>query len=250
MFDLSTIGETPGLAGLEFQPEIDSTNAWALRTLHDDSRALPLLFLTQQQTAGRGRGSNVWWSAPGALTFSLLVNTPSDPRLALVTGVAVCEALAACFAEGIFALKWPNDVYLNQRKVCGILVESPAQSGRRTIIGVGINVNNSFHTAPPELLTKATSMVDVAGGSFDMNEVLRTVVQRILHRVQQFSTGENSFDHDFRRYCLLTQKEVSIQSGRETISGRCEGIAADGSLLVRTEQGLRTMVSGVVSFEF
>jgi BirA family biotin operon repressor/biotin-[acetyl-CoA-carboxylase] ligase len=246
MYDLSTIADTPGLAGIEFQPVIDSTNAWAVRSANDVARRLPLLFLAEQQTAGRGRGANEWWSAPGGITFSLLVSMPPEPRLALVAGLAVCEALSRSYPEGLFQLKWPNDVYLHQRKICGILVESPSHVGDRTIIGVGINVNNSFRTAPPELLAKATSLIDVAGGEFEATEVLSRVLASLLQRLEQFATHQTTLAADFRRYCLLTGKQVRIQHGSETVVGHCTGIADDGTLQIHTEHGLRTIMSGVV----
>ena len=255
-FDLSTLAETRGLAGLEYQPEIDSTNDWALRLCADAERQLPLLVLAARQSAGRGRGANRWWGAAGALTFSLVVDgegmgLPSDrwPRVALITGLAVCEALQASFPEGIFSLKWPNDVYLQERKICGILVEVPSQTRGRMVIGVGINVNNSFTAAPEELQTIATSLADAAGGAFDLSETLGSVAARILQRITDFADPTHDFAADFRRYCFLTGRMVRITLGQEIVAGQCQGIADDGSLLIHTATGLRSVVSGTVSFE-
>src|SRR5687768_4110674 len=121
MFDLARIAADSGIAALEYQPEVGSTNDWALQLAADEQRAWPLLVLTQQQTGGRGRGANQWWAAEGSLTFSLVLDAhqqtiPSEnwPRIALVIGLAVCESLQAIFPQGIFGLKWPNDVLIFQ----------------------------------------------------------------------------------------------------------------------------------------
>lgn len=255
-FDLSSLAETPGLLGLEYQPETTSTNDWALQLSSDEARRLPLMVLTARQTAGRGRGSNQWWGAEGSLTFSLVIDAegiglPMDrwPRVALVTGLAVCEALQATFPEGVFNLKWPNDVYLGGRKLCGILVEVPSHTRGRLVIGVGINVNNSFASAPPELREKATSLVDAAGGEFDLTEVLSLVIVRVLQRITDYADPTHAFIAEFRRYCLLTGRMVRIEQGSTLITGQCQGIAPNGTLLVQTETGLRQIVSGTVSFE-
>jgi BirA family biotin operon repressor/biotin-[acetyl-CoA-carboxylase] ligase len=240
-FQLATLADVPGLAALEFQPEVDSTNAWALRTA--EQRALPTLFLTAVQTAGRGRGANRWWSASGSLTFSLLTSQASDPRLALVAGVAVCEALHALYREGLFSLKWPNDVYLGNRKVCGILVET---AGRYTVLGIGVNVNNSFHRAPADVVARAISLADAADGTFDLTSVLREILTHLLNRLDTFQQlGEAPLER-FRHYCYLTGKHIHVQQGNEVWSGQCDGIGPDGALLLHTADGLRRITSGIV----
>src|SRR5438034_451345 len=99
--------------------------------------------------AGRGRGTNRWWSADGALTFSLVLEAPQErlpmsrwPQVALVAGVAVCEALERMAPRAEMRVKWPNDVYLAGRKICGILSESVPARRDRIVVGIGVNVNN------------------------------------------------------------------------------------------------------------
>lgn len=251
LFDLAAITADSGIAALEYQPEVASTNDWALQLASDEQRQWPLLVLTAQQTGGRGRGSNQWWSARGALTFSLVVDAwswrlPQErwPLIALTTGLAVCDALHRLYPPGVFGLKWPNDVYLAGRKVCGILVEAPSHGGR-VIVGVGININNSFSAAPPALQQTATSLVDSADGEFDLNETLIAVVQGMIANIQDLASNAPLSDR-FSRYCLLTGRTVQIESGRQRTTGRCEGIDDEGRLLVQTASGSQRMVSGTV----
>ena len=217
----------------------------------DEQRAWPLLVLTAKQIGGRGRGNNQWWSADGALTFSLVVDAAQSslpqerwPQIALTTGLAVCEALHRLYPPGVFGLKWPNDVYLAGRKLCGILVEAPSHRGR-VVIGVGINVNNSFANAPPALQQTATSLLDAAGAEFDLNETLIAVVRRMIADTDSLAK-DSRFGERFSRYCLLTGRNVQIETSRQRIAGRCQGIDDAGGLLLQTPAGLRRVVSGTV----
>lgn len=254
-FSLAQIAAESGIAALEFQPEVASTNDWALSLAGDEQRRWPLLVLTQRQTGGRGRGVNQWWSSEGALTFSLIVDAaalrlPSQrwPQIALASGLAVCEALHAIYPPGVFGLKWPNDVYLSGRKLCGILVEAPAHRGR-VVVGIGINVNNSFDAAPPEFQQTATSLYDAASAQFDLSEVLIAVVRQTLVRLAGLGSGQ-MLAADFSRYCLLTGCGVQVETGRKRMAGRCQGIDDEGKLLIQTPAGLERIVSGtVVSWE-
>ncbi len=252
LFNLERIAAESGIASLEFQPEVPSTNDWALRLATDAERPWPLLVLTGEQTGGRGRGVNRWWSATGALTFSLVIDITAYrivaercPCIALATGLAVCEALQEVYPPGILGLKWPNDVHLSGRKLCGILVES--QTPGRIVIGVGMNVNNSLAEAPPEVRDRATSLADVAGESFDLSETLVRIVAQILARLQLLGKSEASFANEFRRYCILTGCTVQIEQPQGTIVGLCEGIDASGALQVRTPDRLELISSGTVS---
>lgn len=207
--------------------------------------------LTARQTGGRGRGSNQWWFAEGALAFSLVVDAAGSslpqerwPQIALTTGLAVCEALQQLYPPGIFGLKWPNDVYLGDRKLCGILVEAPSHRGR-VVIGVGINVNNSFTAAPLALQETATSLFDAAGAEFDLSETLIAVVRQMIGDMKALTKSAKLSDR-FSRCCLLTGRNVQIETGLRRIAGRCQGIDDDGRLLLQTAVGLQRIVSGTV----
>jgi BirA family transcriptional regulator, biotin operon repressor / biotin---[acetyl-CoA-carboxylase] ligase len=161
--DADAIRAASFIRHVEIHEEIGSTNDRAAELARDPHIELPALVVAHLQTAGRGRGTNKWWSADGALTFSILldpaalgINIADWPQLSLVTAIAVCDALTLEFDSQSaisnpqsprLAIKWPNDVMLDNRKICGILIESPggaAPAKDRLIIGIGINVNNSW----------------------------------------------------------------------------------------------------------
>jgi BirA family biotin operon repressor/biotin-[acetyl-CoA-carboxylase] ligase len=253
-YDLSALAASLSSVALEYRPEIDSTNTWALAMAHDAQRRVPFLAIVSRQTGGRGRGSNRWWSSDGAATFSLVIDptamgiSPSRcGRIALATGVAVAESLASHYPEGAFAVKWPNDVYLNDRKLCGILVESVAAPGSRAVIGVGININNSLTEAPADVAARAITLSDAANAQFDMTEIVASVANEILLRVASLGTSAAGVLQCFRQRCWLTGKIVTVLSGQNETQGRCQGIDDDGALILATDQGPKAINAGVIA---
>src|SRR5262245_22186345 len=114
MLDLARIAESNLVQSVDHHASLASTNDRALELAGRDDAPLPLLVLTDQQTGGRGRGGNRWWSAPGALTFSIVLETPAAlapgdrPQAALVAGLAVCETLERLVPGAAWRVKWPN----------------------------------------------------------------------------------------------------------------------------------------------
>jgi BirA family transcriptional regulator, biotin operon repressor / biotin---[acetyl-CoA-carboxylase] ligase len=238
---------------VEHHGEIGSTNDRALQLAAQPEVGLPVLVLADRQMAGRGRGANRWWAAEGSITFSLAVeskaaNIPARrwPQLSLTTGLAVCEALEELTGSADAQVKWPNDVYLLGRKVCGILIETPPIRDR-LVIGVGLNVNNSFRTAPVELQVTASSLIDYDGQQRDLTAVLLTVLERIE------SCWHTLADRDFtalidrwRSRSYLTGQTVTLNSGPQIVTGRCTGIDEEGALLLQTESELRRCHAGTI----
>lgn len=258
--DLTRVMQDTWVDRVHYFDSVNSTNSAALT--HAQDRGAPHsepnlaeLFVANRQTAGRGRGSNVWWSAEGALTYSVLtppVETPAHclPQVSLAMGVAICKAVEHQIPASDVALKWPNDVYLNQQKVAGILIELTPASPKRMVIGVGLNVNNRMADAPTEIHASAISMLDAAGKfatPFDRTEVLIACLSQIESHLDQFFRRAGGLIDAWREYSLLTGRYVEIVSPRAMISGTCEGIADDGALLVRTQAGLEPCHGGVVS---
>ena len=171
---------------VDFFDELGSTNDHAIRTA-DDPRPHPRLVICDRQQAGRGRGANRWWASEGALTFSVVIEPevigiPRDrwPTLSVAIGGAICEAIAPCIPSADVRLKWPNDVYADGRKLCGILVEVPPVSPPRLVIGIGVNVANSARNAPPEVQARMTSLVDLSESAPTRVEML----DRVLHQLR------------------------------------------------------------------
>jgi len=252
-FDLERIQTDTFVARIEFHPEMLSTNDLALELARQENLRLPLLVLTERQTRGRGRGRNRWWSADGALTFSLVLDmgsreAPSErwPQISLTAGLAACEALRQLHPEIEVGLKWPNDVYLRRRKICGILIEAPSRPGGKMVVGVGINVNNSFAHAPAELRDIATSLYEAAGSRFDLNDVLIHFLQALSADLELLKSDPAGVRQRWQHCCMLTGRDVRVIQGQRQIHGICQGIDDAGALLVRTDAAIERCVSGEI----
>jgi BirA family transcriptional regulator, biotin operon repressor / biotin---[acetyl-CoA-carboxylase] ligase len=250
MIDPHRIERDTFVAQAEVHAELASTNDRALRVAAS-SAALPRLIVALRQSLGRGRGANRWWSAEGALTFSLILDgSPLAPErrplISLLTGGAVCEAVAAFIPSADVRLKWPNDIYVAGRKAGGILVEVPQDAPDRLVVGVGLNVNVSLRDAPADVRERAVALCDVAGGLLPIQEALIAILLRIEWDMLRLTGDFDEVLAGWRRRCLLTGRCVTLHDGVRSITGTCLGYDDDGSLLLQTVAGPRRYRSGVV----
>lgn len=240
------------VSAVEWPEELGSTNQRALE-LGTQVDALPMLVGTSRQTLGRGRGSNSWWSTSGALTWSLLLEPrafgilpPRWPALSLCVGTAVCLAIQR-WQVGEVRLKWPNDVYLNERKVCGILLESVPTRPERLVMGVGLNVNNSLAQAPAELRERATSLIDETGVSYNLETVLTELLNELERVLALLAQQPADLPPLWNELSWLTGKEICITDAVGECRGRGLAIDDDGALLLETRTGIRRIISGSVT---
>ena len=232
---------------------LGSTNDLALQWAAEADLELPRLIWAETQTAGRGRGAHVWWAASGALTFSLIVDEASTglqammwPQVSVLTGLAIAEALSEFVPAHSIGLKWPNDVQVHGRKICGILVEVPPGQPHRLVIGVGINVGNSFRDAPTELQAIATSLIDLLGSPPPLPTVLLKVLQRWSHLAQERVNCRLDLPGAWSRYCTLADRRVRVTTGEKHVDGVCRGIDSDGALWLETPAGRLRQLGGTV----
>lgn len=211
-----------------------------IRALAENGAAHGLVLLALEQIAGRGRRGAAWFSAPGeSLAFSILLRPEEPkalwPRLALAAGIAVAEAVESFgMAPGI---KWPNDVWISQRKVAGILVEAGSDYA---IVGIGINVNSTAF--PGDVSEIATSLRLETGVELPRQDVLGAIIRHFARRSSEISAD---FDHmldSVRQRCVLTGHRVSLTTASGRRQGVVEGIAPGGELLLRTDAGLEVLM--------
>jgi BirA family biotin operon repressor/biotin-[acetyl-CoA-carboxylase] ligase len=253
-FDLDRIRREAPLAWLEYHDAIGSTNTRALELAAQGETRLPLLVLAGRQHAGRGRGSHRWWGGDGALTFSLLISGSAAevpqknwPLISLTTALAVSQVLEERLPAAIVRIKWPNDVYVNARKLSGILVETSANRPDALVVGVGINVNNSLDEAPPELRGTATSLVDLAQRTFDRTDLLVAVLRGLSGFLPQLSGECWQLADAWRQRCCLQGRTVQLDTGSRTVIGVCQGIDDQGALLLLAEGGVERCFGGVIT---
>jgi BirA family biotin operon repressor/biotin-[acetyl-CoA-carboxylase] ligase len=233
------------LAGcnVEVLPEIDSTNTELMRRARAGNTS-PVLLVAEQQTAGRGRLGRGWTSQAGdSLTFSL--GMPLAPKdwsgLSLAVGVSLAESL-----DPRVRLKWPNDLWLDDRKLAGILIETATfadirDARRYAVVGVGINIaprDAAGLSTPPAWLHEL--LPGVTAG-----EVLGRVAMPLVQSVQAFETfGFAPFQARFNARDALRDRAVTLSDGT---AGTACGTTERGALLVHTDAGMKTITSSEVS---
>ena len=247
--DLLAIRNETFVREISFYPELHSTNAVAA-DLAKTACTTPHLVITDRQTAGRGRGKNQWWSAEGALTFTVLLELPLADEsqigaFSLTVGLAVCQALERFAPSADLAIKWPNDVFMNQKKVCGVLIEKPATTPRLSI-GIGINVNNDLSNSPADIQARATSVRQELQTTLELTTVLIECLQQLESRASVHLTSPTAMLDQWRSYCFLTSRKVQVQVGDSLVSGLCRGVDDEGALLVDDGDNMSRCVAGVV----
>jgi BirA family biotin operon repressor/biotin-[acetyl-CoA-carboxylase] ligase len=221
------------------------------------------VFLAEEQTAGRGRGAHSWESARSAGIYCSVILRPAlAPSevlvLALAAGLAVRSAIEQINPQVAVDLKWPNDVLVGGRKVCGILTEMNAEATRvrYIVVGVGINVNHA--SFPQELQGEAISLRMATGSEWSRVELAAALLKsldreyKLLlgHTSAQEVESEKASASILRRFAEQSSwvrgKQVRIEQNDAMIEGTTEGLDERGFLQVRTEEGLRTILSGTV----
>lgn len=224
---------------LILRERVESTND-DLHALAVDGAAHGLVLLAHEQTGGRGRRGNRW-SAPAGenLTFSMLVRPEEPkavwPRLALATGLALAEALEELSLQP--GIKWPNDLWLNGRKVAGILVEAGEDFA---IVGIGLNVKTTVF--PEDLADSATSLALTLGEPPPLAEVLLAVVRRFAIRHRGIGKDFPTLVEAVNQRCVLRDQRVLLQTSAGPKSGTVRGIGTGGELLLETAHGIESLI--------
>jgi BirA family biotin operon repressor/biotin-[acetyl-CoA-carboxylase] ligase len=239
---------------LAWLPSVDSTNRW-LAEKADAGAPDGFVVTADTQTAGRGRLDRGWYSPPAINLYASLLLRPDVPldraaSLALLLGLAVRRALCQ-LAPGLdIRIKWPNDIWIGSRKVCGILCDMRAEPDRihHVVAGIGLNVNTTTQDFPRDIRPHATSLRMAAGRFFPRAEVLAAILNAlepvyrdwIAHGLEPFLAELNEAD-------LLKGRAVTLAQGARLLTGLAAGIAPDGALLLTGPDGIASIYSGDVS---
>ena len=177
---------------LEYHDEIPSTSDRVKELLQQPVKpSLPCLVIAKRQTAGRGRGNKRWWSGEGAILMSLgfellpeFLDRDQLPTLSVATGQAVIRVLTRYLPQHKLEVHLPNDVYVDGKKICGILLESPTP--QYAILGIGLNVNNRLSDIPPEFADdlasrSITSMFELLGRETDIARLIDELLEELRY---------------------------------------------------------------------
>jgi BirA family transcriptional regulator, biotin operon repressor / biotin---[acetyl-CoA-carboxylase] ligase len=228
--------------------ELDSTND-QLKKMADAPEFTCVV--ADRQTAGRGRYGRTWHSSPGdGLYLSILLcpRWPSSkiPSLSLMAGIAVAEVLIARDITGV-DIKWPNDVLVNDRKVCGILVEgiSSGSNHHRIILGIGVNLNH--RSFPQKLSATATSLMIETGRPVDIEDFCGQLLERVAHWYERWMQSDGIISRFQELSSYARGRMVIVTLDDEQITGETAGLTETGALRVATGDGrVKQIMAGEV----
>ena len=211
-----------------------STNTYVLENA-EKMRDLDVV-ITLNQTGGRGRYDRVFISENQSLCMSLLLKQPPNSLFPIHAGLAVYQALTSLFPAQ-FTLKWPNDVLINGKKICGILCESRFSENPFTVIGIGVNLyqNKDFFNKQN---FSASSIFTETGENCDFLLVAAKILDALIDSIRNFESNPENLIKDYSNVCITLEKSVNIIKNGKNQEGFAISINNDGSL--------KTSFSGVI----
>ena len=229
-----------------------STNTELMTHTPADDGQIHVLVATTQ-SAGRGRRGRQWQSWPGrSLTFSTLwrfaPGAPAPAGLSLAVGLALATTLEKLGVSGV-QLKWPNDVLINGHKLAGVLIELMPGRGRApaAVIGIGINLELPPDAHIPDQ-AGVTDLQRELGRSCSRETVLGAILTELHTLLGTYSSaGFVALRGAWEQHNAFAGLPVRVTGDQQDIAGICAGVAEDGALLIRTEEGLSRILSGEVS---
>jgi len=228
---------------IHYFPQIGSTMD-AARELAKKGAKEGTIVIAEAQTRGRGRLSRQWLSPEGGIYFTLIlrprISPAYAPRINLMAAIAVAATIRKLF--GLKAeLKWPNDVLIKGKKVCGILAEMDAEMDVVNFVNVGIGIN--ANASIPRFEKTATSLKDALGREISRKELLSVLIMEIERR-QPLLMKANLLT-EWKRLSATLNKEVRVMSLGEEVIGQAMDIDATGALILGGKDGsLRTVLAG------
>ena len=210
-----------------------------------------LVVVADHQTGGRGRNGRAWFSPPQRnLYFSILLKPPCTPaivpQLSIVAALSMHAALLSLLPKLPVAVKWPNDIWIDGRKACGILCTMSTIGGATeyAVLGLGLNINTTLEELPPELHDIATSLCIATGQPCDRCHVLATFLNTFEQDYTQWLAAGSlePFMQRWNHASLLDGHPVTAEHGHDTIAGTARGITPEGQLQLETN-GTITLIS-------
>jgi BirA family biotin operon repressor/biotin-[acetyl-CoA-carboxylase] ligase len=209
--------------------------------------------IAEEQTAGRGRLGRSWHSPPGSgIWMSLILRPPIPiaraPQLTLMASVGIARALIDMTHLPV-RIKWPNDLLIRDKKVCGILTELRGEQDRvhYAVLGAGINVNIDGEAWPPDLKGKVTSLSAEAGRAFRRSPLIAAMLKELEAIYEKYlEQGFSAVHKEWERLSGILGRPVKVRNASGEVSGIARGLNGDGALLLDTEEGLIPIYSAEI----
>ena len=223
--------------------EIDSTNNYMKENI--SSFANYDIVSSKVQTSGRGRRGNTWLSSEGMALFSFLLKPEKElsiieaTNLPLLAGISTLSALKK-IKDGDYSFKWTNDVFLNSKKLCGILIERVKDN---FIVGIGINVANKI---PEDIKNIAISMES----DYDIDKLILKVIEEFSIYYKRFSEGKwKEIVEEINSYNFLKDKKIRVNIGDKIFEGVAKNIVEDGRIEIEMNGEIKLFSVGEIKIE-
>lgn len=223
--------------------EIDSTNTEAVRKIRDGIK-LPALFVAERQTEGRGRRGRSFYSSGGGLYLTLAVSGYKNFDAVSITtraAVAVSKAIEELTKNNI-GIKWVNDIYLQSKKICGILCEAVRnpENGKSEAFIVGVGINLNVKDFPEELK-------EIAGSLEARDLTHELLAAKITENLLDYLSEGKEYIEEYKKRSIVLGEEVRYTKNGCEYTGRASDIDENGALIVQTEQGTQRLDSGEIT---
>jgi len=236
--------------------ELESTNIIAKEKALHRREAIDegIIIIAEKQSAGKGRLGRKWFSPAGGIWLSIILYPqlpPSYiPRITLMTAVAAVKAIEIC-TQIKSQIKWPNDILINEKKVCGILTEMSAELDiiNWVVVGIGINANIDHQKFPENIQANTISLKEVSGKEVLRVKLVQTFLQEFEKYYDKLKRKEFlSVLEEWKLYShTLMRKMIKVDMGERIITGEAVDINEEGALILKKEDGeLIKIISGTI----
>ncbi len=233
-----------------FKKEIDSTNTY-LKTNYQNLNHFTILY-TNHQTKGKGRITHNWYDEKGKnLLMSILLKDLSLNNylndLTLVVAVAVFKVLEKYISN--ITIKWPNDIYVNGLKICGILTEGVTLNNQieAIIVGIGLNVNGTIY--PDDIKNNTTSLKLLTNKTFNRKRLLKEIVNNLEAELYLLKQNDKAYLQVIRDHFYLLNKTINYEKDNNIYTGVVLGIDDDGKLIVEVAGNKEYLFTGEVNLK-
>jgi len=234
-----------------FYPQIDSTNSEALRLLQQDN-SKKYVVIAGSQSLGRGRNRK-YWHSPAAdniyLSLGLKIDDSKQLALSLSSAIAVIDAINPLLNKSSleFGLKWPNDIYLDGKKIGGILIET--NSNNLCVIGLGLNINMQNKDENNSKITQNwTSLSASLKQIYNLDKLSSKIISSLIEIINiHQNQGFTALKERWIQYHLWRNLPVKTINNQQETHGIARGITENGCLILETPKGIQTLLSGEIS---
>lgn len=236
-------------------PELKSTNIIAKEKALHRAEGIDegTLIIAERQSAGKGRLGREWFSPAGGIWLSIILYPQLSPsyisRITLMTAVAVVKAIKVC-TRIESQIKWPNDILIDEKKVCGILTEMSAELDmiNWVVVGIGINVNIDIRDFPKDIQENTISLKEISGKKISRVKLVQTFLQEFEKYYESLKRREfSSILKEWKLYSHTLGKKIRVDIGEKIITGEVIDINESGALILKKEDGeLVEIISGTI----